>query len=127
MKTPRMMLKVLKSRAEIDFTGGVCFCFFASSLAPSSSQMANQAAVLTGTHERNFYFLFVTTLTASFLIGLNKFSIEERPHPKPGPNQVVIQMKSVGICGSDVHYYHHGSCGIFKVNGPIVLGKYSFL
>jgi hypothetical protein len=42
--------------------------------------------------------------------------------PSPGPNQVVVQMKTTGICGSDVHYYHHGACGMFKLQGPIVLG-----
>ena len=29
---------------------------------------------------------------------------------------------TVGICGSDVHYWAHGKCGPFEVNGPIVLG-----
>jgi len=59
---------------------------------------------------------------AAVLTELKKFTIKDVPHPKPGPTQVVIQMKSTGICGSDVHYYAHGACGIFKVNGPIVLG-----
>lgn len=81
--------------------------------------MANRAAVLTGRHlstaDANF-------ATHAFNPELKKFTIKELPHPKPGPTQVVIQMKSTGICGSDVHYYAHGSCGIFKVNGPIVLG-----
>jgi len=39
-----------------------------------------------------------------------------------GPRDVRIDIKSVGICGSDVHYYQHGSIGPFVVNQPMVLG-----
>jgi len=38
------------------------------------------------------------------------------------PNDVRIDIKSVGICGSDVHYYEHGSIGPFILNAPMVLG-----
>jgi len=62
---------------------------------------------------------------AAVLRELDKLHIEERPYPKPRKNEVVIQIKSVGICGSDVHYYHHGACGAFKLQGPIVLGHES--
>ena len=31
-------------------------------------------------------------------------------------------MHSVGICGSDVHYWKHGRIGDFVVNAPMVLG-----
>jgi threonine dehydrogenase-like Zn-dependent dehydrogenase len=34
-------------------------------------------------------------------------------------------MKSVGICGSDVHYWTHGRIGDFVVNAPMVLGHES--
>ncbi|MBP0574194.1 alcohol dehydrogenase catalytic domain-containing protein, partial [Mycobacterium tuberculosis] len=33
-----------------------------------------------------------------------------------------IAIKTVGICGSDVHYYKHGRIGDFVVNEPMVLG-----
>jgi len=32
-----------------------------------------------------------------------KLKIEEVPVPKPGPGQVLIEVKACGICGSDVH------------------------
>eukprot|EP00051_Salpingoeca_urceolata_P010294 m.125384 g.125384 ORF g.125384 m.125384 type:complete len:424 (-) comp16651_c0_seq5:190-1461(-) len=35
---------------------------------------------------------------------------------------VRIDIKSVGICGSDVHYYQHGDLGPFKLRQPMVLG-----
>ena len=39
--------------------------------------------------------------------------------------EVLVQMKSVGICGSDVHYWTHGSIGDFIVKGPMVMGHES--
>ena len=35
---------------------------------------------------------------------------------------VKIAIGTVGICGSDVHYYTHGRIGPFVVNDPMVLG-----
>ncbi|XP_049908086.1 sorbitol dehydrogenase [Epinephelus moara] len=48
--------------------------------------------------------------------------LEHRPVPEPGPNDVLLQMHSVGICGSDVHYWQSGRCGDFVVKEPMVLG-----
>jgi D-xylulose reductase len=39
-----------------------------------------------------------------------------------GPRDVLIRVGRVGICGSDVHYYKHGSIGPFVVKEPMVLG-----
>lgn len=39
-----------------------------------------------------------------------------------GPTDVRIRVHTVGICGSDVHYYTHGKIGPFVVNEPMVLG-----
>ena len=39
-----------------------------------------------------------------------------------GPRDVRIKTHTVGICGSDVHYYTHGKIGHFVVNEPMVLG-----
>jgi len=39
-----------------------------------------------------------------------------------GPRDVRIDIKRVGICGSDVHYYTRGAIGHFVVNEPMVLG-----
>ncbi|XP_035642750.1 sorbitol dehydrogenase-like [Oncorhynchus keta] len=48
--------------------------------------------------------------------------LEQRPIPEPGPNEVLLQMHSVGICGSDVHYWQNGRIGDFVVKKPMVLG-----
>lgn len=41
---------------------------------------------------------------------------------KVGPHDVKIAIHTVGICGSDVHYYEYGKIGPFVVNEPMVLG-----
>lgn len=38
------------------------------------------------------------------------------------PTDVRIAVHTVGICGSDVHYYTHGKIGPFVVEQPMVLG-----
>jgi D-xylulose reductase len=39
-----------------------------------------------------------------------------------GPEDVRIKIHTVGICGSDVHYYTHGRIGSYVVEAPMVLG-----
>jgi D-xylulose reductase len=39
-----------------------------------------------------------------------------------GPHDVKIAIDTVGICGSDVHYYEYGAIGPFVVKAPMVLG-----
>ncbi|SAK50967.1 sulfurtransferase [Caballeronia temeraria] len=51
--------------------------------------------------------------------------ISLRPFSLPqvvGPRDVRIKIHTVGICGSDIHYYQHGRIGPFVVNEPMVLG-----
>ncbi|MCJ8141215.1 NAD(P)-dependent alcohol dehydrogenase [Falsirhodobacter halotolerans] len=52
-----------------------------------------------------------------------KLNIREIDIPQTlGPKDVRIAIHTVGICGSDVHYYTHGKIGHFIVNEPMVLG-----
>lgn len=39
-----------------------------------------------------------------------------------GPGQLRIAPHTVGICGSDVHYYTHGRIGRYVVEAPMILG-----
>jgi D-xylulose reductase len=39
-----------------------------------------------------------------------------------GPRDLRIRLHTVGICGSDVHYYTHGRIGPFVVEAPMILG-----
>ncbi|XP_003471889.1 sorbitol dehydrogenase isoform X2 [Cavia porcellus] len=54
--------------------------------------------------------------------GPGDIRLENYPIPEPGPNEVLLRMHSVGICGSDVHYWQHGRIGDFVVKKPMVLG-----
>ncbi|RQP04153.1 MAG: iditol 2-dehydrogenase [Paracoccus sp. BP8] len=37
--------------------------------------------------------------------------------PKPGPGQVLVEMKASGMCGSDLHFYRHGMVEVIKQLG----------
>jgi D-xylulose reductase len=52
-----------------------------------------------------------------------ELSIREIDLPaEVGPYDVKIAIHTVGICGSDVHYYEYGAIGPFVVKEPMVLG-----
>ncbi len=52
----------------------------------------------------------------AFMRGLDNMIIKEIPKPTAGPGKVVVSIEYVGICGSDVHYYHSGRIGDFIVD-----------
>lgn len=61
-------------------------------------------------------------MRVSVLRAAGDLGLEERPEPTPGPHEVVVRVASVGVCGSDVHYYEHGRIGSYTVETPLVLG-----
>ena len=62
------------------------------------------------------------TMRASVLLGQRKIEMQERSVPRPAPDEVLVRVRSVGVCGSDVHYYMHGRIGAHVVDAPLVLG-----
>ncbi len=40
----------------------------------------------------------------------------------PGPGEVAVRIGAGGICGSDLHYYHHGGFGTVRIQHPMILG-----
>jgi L-iditol 2-dehydrogenase len=56
------------------------------------------------------------------LRGVGDLAVEERPDPTPSPHEVLVRVVSVGVCGSDVHYFEHGRIGSHVVDSPLVLG-----
>jgi L-iditol 2-dehydrogenase len=62
------------------------------------------------------------TMRASVLTGPQTIELQERPVPQPVADEVLVRVGSVGVCGSDVHYYKHGRIGSMVVDGPLVLG-----
>jgi L-iditol 2-dehydrogenase len=63
-----------------------------------------------------------STMRAAVLYAKGDLRIEERPVPAYGPDEVLLRVRSVGVCGSDVHYYTEGRIGDVVVNAPTVLG-----
>ncbi|XP_039134697.1 sorbitol dehydrogenase-like [Dioscorea cayenensis subsp. rotundata] len=59
---------------------------------------------------------------AAWLVGINTLKIQPFKLPPLGPHDVRVQMKAVGICGSDVHYLKTMSCAGFVVKEPMVIG-----
>ncbi len=61
-------------------------------------------------------------MRASVLTGAGMIGMQERPVPTVLPDEVLIKIAAVGVCGSDVHYYREGRIGDFVVDAPLVLG-----
>lgn len=61
-------------------------------------------------------------MRVSVLRGAGDLVVEDRPDPVPGPHEVLVRVASVGVCGSDVHYFEHGRIGSYTVDSPLVLG-----
>lgn len=52
------------------------------------------------------------------LLSIRDIGIDE----SVGPHDVRVRLHTVGVCGSDVHYYQYGAIGPFVVREPMVLG-----
>ncbi len=61
-------------------------------------------------------------MKVAVMTGVHEMEIQQRDIPKPAPGEVLIKVEYVGICGSDLHYYHTGGIGDFLVQPPFVLG-----
>lgn len=56
------------------------------------------------------------------LVGLRDFRFSEQPVREPAAGEVRVRVASIGICGSDVHYYSEGGIGDTACVYPMVLG-----
>jgi L-idonate 5-dehydrogenase len=54
--------------------------------------------------------------------GVGDLRVEDIGIREPGPGQARVQITYGGICGSDLHYFHRGGVGDFKLIEPMVLG-----
>ena len=48
--------------------------------------------------------------------------IDEIIQETHGPDQIVVRILRGGICGSDLHYFHHGGFGTVRLKEPMILG-----
>ena len=61
-------------------------------------------------------------MKAAFLYKPGDVRIEKIDIPKIETDDVLIKIKAVGICGSDIHYFKHGNIGDCIVKEPLILG-----
>lgn len=60
-------------------------------------------------------------MKSAVFYGKHDMRVEEAAMPKPGPKEVLIQVKACGVCGTDVHIYE-GDKGAAEVTPPTILG-----
>lgn len=63
-----------------------------------------------------------TTMMAHVLHGARDIRFEQVSRPIPGSEEVLVNVRAAGICGSDLHYHAHGRCGNFIPTRPFILG-----
>ena len=62
-------------------------------------------------------------MQAIVMTAVKKLERCEVPEPTaPGPHEVLLAVESVGVCGSDVHYYNDGRVGDQVITFPYAIG-----
>jgi L-iditol 2-dehydrogenase len=62
-------------------------------------------------------------MKAMLLTGIKQFELKQVPDPEiVYDTDVLIRIKMVGVCGSDIHYYTAGRIGTQVVRFPFILG-----
>ena len=56
------------------------------------------------------------------LHGPGALQLHAEPVPIPGPDEVLLRITAVGLCGSDLHWYENASIGTTVLSAPLVLG-----
>lgn len=62
------------------------------------------------------------TMKVAAMTAVRKTEIQIRPVPEIGPDEVLLRMAFVGICGSDAHYYASGERKGVVFDLPFILG-----
>jgi L-iditol 2-dehydrogenase len=63
------------------------------------------------------------TMKAMYLTGLRQMELRSAPAPcLPGPHDALLRVDTLGVCGSDIHYYTQGRIGPQVVTFPQILG-----
>jgi len=56
------------------------------------------------------------------LVAPRRFVLGDALPPEPGPGEVLVRVRSVGVCGSDLHNFSVGAVGDQPAEFPMVLG-----
>jgi len=59
---------------------------------------------------------------AARLHGPRDVQVHEEERPTPGPDQALLRVEAVGLCGSDLHRFEEGGIGSNRISRPIVPG-----
>jgi L-iditol 2-dehydrogenase len=62
------------------------------------------------------------TAMVARLYGVGDVRVAEETVPVPGPGQSLVEVTSVGLCGSDLHWYTDGAIGEAQLTRPLVGG-----
>src|SRR5262245_47259663 len=73
-------------------------------------------------HRRTGSVAPVSPVRACVVHGAGDLRVEDVDAADPGPGQAAVDVAFGGICGSDLHYYHDGRVGDFRVAEPMILG-----
>ena len=62
-------------------------------------------------------------MKAVYLTGLRQMELRQAPAPRlSGPRDVLLRVDTLGVCGSDIHYYTQGAIGSGPATFPQLLG-----
>lgn len=56
------------------------------------------------------------------LHSIRDLRLHDEPIPAPGPGETLVQVKAVGLCGSDLHWFSESGIGDAQLSKPLVLG-----
>jgi L-iditol 2-dehydrogenase len=56
------------------------------------------------------------------LHGAGDLRVSDEPAPEPAAGESLVRVESVGICGSDLHWFEEGGIGDSRLDAPLVVG-----
>lgn len=62
------------------------------------------------------------TQQALFLVAKETLALQTTAVPQPQAGEVLLKIGSVGVCGSDKHFYFDGRCGSEIITEPMIMG-----
>jgi len=63
------------------------------------------------------------TMKAAVLYAVHDMRVEDVPMPEVSPERdVLVRVRSVGVCGSDVHFFERGIIGKYPLTEPTIMG-----
>jgi L-iditol 2-dehydrogenase len=61
-------------------------------------------------------------MKAARLKATGQVELVDEPVPEPGPGESLVRVGTVGLCGSDLHWFGQGAIGDAVLSRPLVLG-----